>query len=96
MLPEYTAWVQAESDKIKRAMLERAKSGGCFSAAVYFIPATATQHARLILADQKPDGATDVLRFPGIGSRVGAVAYSHLFTGIADACRSLPVFPSGA
>jgi len=93
MLTEYRDWCQRESDKIKADLMARAKRGASFNAAVYFIPATKTEFAKLTLADERPEGATDVIRFPGVGSRVGAVAYQHLFGGIYDACHNLAVFP---
>ncbi len=66
---------------------------GNFGGAVYFVPSGAGQWARLILAHETPDGATDVIRFPGVGDRVAAVPYREIAPGIRDACRSLPVYP---
>lgn len=86
---DYPAWCREQAEAIESDL----RSAPPFSdLAVYFSPATC-EPGRLDLATTAPDGATDVIRFPGVGSRVAAVASQHIYGGIYEACRSLPVIP---
>jgi hypothetical protein len=95
---EYDLWAEGEASRIAGELRTMAMRGD-FGAAVYFIPASGSAWARLVLAHEQPEGATDCVRFPGssgMTSRVACVAYQHLAAGIRDACRRLPVYPVAA
>ncbi|TJW14417.1 MAG: hypothetical protein E5W82_10600 [Mesorhizobium sp.] len=95
---DFPAWVDAQALLVENAIRARARYGtGDFAA--YFIPATATDYARVEIADGAPEGASDVVRFPspgGMTSNIGFVAFQHIRGGLYDACRRLPVFPHSA
>jgi hypothetical protein len=89
----YDEWITEQSEKI-RSGLNRLACSGVFNAAVYVMPSSGKTPGELVLACEQPEGTCDVVRFPGIGDRVCAVAYSHLHSALWHACRRMPICPT--
>lgn len=89
---DYRKWCREQAAAIESAM--RSNAGAHGNSAVWFIPTDGRQAGKLVLATDKPEAATDVIRFPGVGSRISAVPYSHIFGAVYDACRRLPLIPT--
>lgn len=89
----YNAWVSEQAAAVETQLHAAGRNGTAGSLAVYFKPADGAEPGRLALAAAAPEGFTDVLRFPGVGSRIAAVPYSHMRHAIHEACRRLPLIP---
>jgi hypothetical protein len=96
-MKEFNDWCGREAARIGDE-LRAAAMAGDFSRVVWFIPACPGTWARTVLAhpDARPDGATEVLRWPGVGDRVASVPYAEIARGLIDSCARLPVYPGGS
>lgn len=90
----YDRWIAEQAESVAAAMRELGRKGIGRNAAVYVIPSCGAVAGRLVVAEDKPDGAVDVIRFPAQGTAVMAVPYSHLSTLLWRACRSVPILPT--
>jgi len=88
----YQKWINQEAARIESELRARAKAGE-FNLAVYVLPAQYPAWGKLVLASEKPEGASDVLRFPtgGYTTNISTVPYSMMNRFIWDACRTMPV-----
>lgn len=89
----YDTWIDANSAEIERGMRARGLAG-IFSGSVYVMPSAGATAGRLVLADETPAGACDVVRFPAQGTSVMAVPRTHLRSLLWNACRSFPILPT--
>lgn len=89
----YTAWIEEQAKGIAAAMRDYGRKGMFNDVAVYVIPSQGHVPGRLVASHDRPEGATDVVRFPGHGSRVMTVPHSHLQSLLWNACRSFPILP---
>lgn len=90
----YDNWVNLQAAYIESEMRKHARDWTGQDLAVYVIPSKGPIAGRLEVAEEKPEGATDVVRFPAQGSRVMAVPYSHLRSLLWHACRNFPILPT--
>jgi hypothetical protein len=90
MADYYSTWIEEQSKSIETAMRGLGRKG-VFTAAVYVIPSNRNIPGKLVTATEKPEGATDVVRFPAQGSNIMAVPYGHLRSLLWTACRSLSI-----
>ena len=91
----YDSWIEEQSGKVELAMRVHSRRGtGHYDMAVYVVPSNGATAGKLVLAEEKPSGATDVVRFPAQGTRVMCVPYSHLSSLLWHACRSFPILPT--
>lgn len=93
---EFEEWCAREGARIADEMRGDAIRG-ISGKSVYFIPAAPGEWARLVLAHDKPEGATDVIRWRisggAMSTRVDAVPYASLPSQLRDACARMPVYP---
>ena len=89
----YDNWVHRQAARIIGEMRVAAMAG-LFDLAIYVVPGKGAAEGQLILAHEKPDGATDVLSFPGVGTRISAIAYGNMSNAIWNACRRMPICPT--
>lgn len=95
---DYRQWVRTQATIVENAMRQHARHANLDGVAAWFIPSSETEFARLEIAREKPELATDVILFSfpsGMTSKIGFVPYQHISGGIYDACRRMRVFPSG-
>jgi len=89
----YDGWVHEQAAHIVRDMHLDANAA-IYDKAVYVIPSSGAEPGKLVLAHEKPDGATDVLSFHGHGTRIGGIPYSGMFNALWNACRRMPICPT--
>ena len=91
----YDKWVAEQAKEIDADMRKRAMSGNIYDCAVYVIPSAGATQGKLILANEKPESATDVLRFlPNGSTSLAAVPYSAIASRLWQACRNMPICPT--
>jgi len=92
---DYNDWCKRQADAIEATMRVYAARGCGSDAAFWLIPCTETSEGRLVLAEAKPDGATDVVRLaPHQSWR--SMPYSHVYHCVYGACRRVPIIPANA
>ena len=89
----YDAWITEQAELIASAV-NRYALGGIHSAVIYVSPSKGPQAGKLVASLEKPEGATDIVRFPSVGDRVMAVPRSALHSLLWHACRSFPICPT--
>ena len=88
----YSDWITEQSARIGKEVWRIAiQQGGCGDFSVYVHPANGDKWGSLELARETPDGATDVVSFPGVGTRVSAIPAPHLSSLLYHACQQMPV-----
>jgi hypothetical protein len=90
MTTEYNEWISEQAEKVCSAV-NRLAMMGLYDAAVYVMPSAPGRCGELIVSRTQPEGTTDVVRFPHVGSRVAGVARSDLRACLWHACRHFPV-----
>lgn len=88
----YNNWVAAQFNALTTAYDQRARQG-VFGDAIWLIPTDGRIPGRLVLAPDKPDGATDVVRFPG-GCGMSATPRAALQGLLWQVCRRFPIIPT--
>lgn len=91
----YDSWISEQVAMIRRELPPLVMAGHS-GFALYVVPSKGAAPGRLILSMSQaaPEGATDVVRFPGRGSRIDSIPYSSLPVVLRDACSRMPICPT--
>ena len=89
-MSEYSAWIAEQAEKVGSAVNRLAMSG-IYDAAVYVLPAKDGAAGELVVSRSQVPGASDVVRFPRVGSCVAGVPRSELRQYLWHACRHFSV-----
>lgn len=88
----YNNWVAAQFKALTEAYDQRVREG-VFGDAIWLIPTDGRNAGRLVLASEKPEGSTDVVRFPG-GVGMSATPRAALQGLLWQVCRRFPIIPT--
>ena len=88
----YEDWCNRMAAEIEATMRNPATSP---DAAFWLIPCEATREGRLVLADEMPAGATEVVRLAPYATW-RTMPYSHVQSCVYRACRRMAIIPFDA